>query len=306
MKLSIIQFVGLRQPTRKRSIVSIITVVVVATCASVAEAAISDGAACPSKGKIVGIQTKSGRTDFICKVEGKKMVWRVLKSEGGGTKSGSTSGSSGSGSKSGTNGKTSGKTVVESLPVNLSGDIWQWPTDAGAWPARETPPIHVFGKAYIVGKLQPDLTFDMLKVGTPVLSPITGIVLEVRDQPESCDVELYISDGVNRPISLDHIKASRAFKKGDPVKAGEVVGSVPKWDCTSNFGRFEFMMMSEVAESLAVCPADFFTSTLLASWKPALAKVMNDWNTYAAGRGYVTYSATEIANGVCASPTAPG
>ena len=107
-----VQFVGLRRPTQKRAIASIIAVVVVATWASVAEAAISDGAACTSKGKIVGVQTKSGRTDF-------------------------------------------------------------------------------------------------------------------------------------------------------------------------------------------------FTPTLSASWKPALAKVMNDWNTHAAGRGYVTYSPDEITNGVCASQTAP-
>jgi len=32
---------------------------------------------------------------------------------------------------------------------------------------------------------------------------------------------------------------------------------------------------------------------------------MDDWNTHAAGRGYATYSSEEIANGVCATPTAP-
>ena len=299
--------------SQHRIVGAVFTLLSIAMCASVAEAAISDGAACTSKGKIVGVQTKNGRTDFICKEESKKLVWRVLKSDSGGTKPASKPGSSGSGNKSGTTGttgtttgKTSGKIVVESLPVNLSGDIWQWPTESGVWPARESPPIHVFGKAYIPGKPQPDLTFDMLKVGTPVLSPITGIVLEVRNQPESCDVELYISNGSNRPISLDHITTSRAFKKGDAVKAGEVVGSVPKWDCNSNFGRFEFMMMSDVEEKLAVCPFNYFSDKLVAIWKPLLAKVMNDWNAHAAARGYVTYSPQEINDGACATPTAPG
>lgn len=285
-----------------RTVVAVFLLMSITMCASVAEAAISDGAVCTSKGKIVGVQAKNGRTDFICKAEGKKLVWRVLKSESGAAKPGSKSGTTGST----TAGKTSGKIVIESLPVNLSGNIWQWPTDSGVWPARESPPIHVFGKAYIPGKLQPDLTFDMLKVGTPVLSPITGIVLEVRNQPESCDVELYLSNGSNRPISLDHITTSRSFKKGDAVKAGEVVGSVPKWDCNSNFGRFEFMMMSEVEEKLAVCPVNYFSDKLVAIWKPLLAKVMNDWNDHASARGYVTYSPQEIAAGACASTTAPG
>ena len=35
----------------------------VASLASVAEAAISDGAACTTKGKVVGVKTKSGRTN---------------------------------------------------------------------------------------------------------------------------------------------------------------------------------------------------------------------------------------------------
>jgi hypothetical protein len=32
---------------------------------------------------------------------------------------------------------------------------------------------------------------------------------------------------------------------------------------------------------------------------------MNDWNAYVGSKGGVTYSAAEIAQGVCASPTAP-
>jgi hypothetical protein len=44
----------------------------------------------------------------------------------------------------------------------------------------------------------------------------------------------------------------------------------------------------------------------MAAWKPALAKVMNDWNIHVGSEAGATYTASEIAQGVCASPTAQG
>ena len=146
--------------------------------------------------------------------------------------------------------------------------------------------------------------FDMLKVGTTVLSPISGRVVDVRQQPDSCDVELYIGDESAPPISLDHIVTT--LQRGDVVTAGQPVGTVPQWQCTESFGGFELMVIGESGgQMLALCPANFFSTALMEVWKPALATVMTDWNTHAVGRGYVTYSPEEITNGVCASPTAP-
>ncbi len=193
--------------------------------------------------------------------------------------------------------------MIESLPLDLAADIWQWPVDEGTWPARERPPVHIFGKDY-QGKVEATLMFDMLKVGTTVLSPISGRVVDVRQQPDSCDVELYIGDESAPPISLDHIVTT--LQRGDVVTAGQPVGTVPQWQCTESFGGFELMVIGESdGQMLALCPANFFSTALMEVWKPALSTVMNDWNTYAAGRGYVTYSSEEITNGVCASPTAP-
>jgi len=199
----------------------------------------------------------------------------------------------------------SGEFAIESLPLDLAADVWQWPIDEGAWPARERPPVHIFGKEGLHdGKVEATLMFNMLKVGTTVLSPISGRVVDIREQSDSCDVELYIGDESAPPISLDHIVTT--LQRGDVVKAGQPVGTVPKWQCKESFGGFELMVIGESdGEILALCPANFFSTTLMEAWKPALATVMNDWNTHAVGRGYVTYSSAEITNGVCASPTAP-
>lgn len=244
-----------------------------------------------SKCTKVGTTRVVSGVSYKCVKSGQKLIWQATSSK---AKSPTT-----------TTAQPKKKFVIETLPLDLASDVWQWPTDVKSWPARDFPPIHIFGKAY-QGKIEATLMFDMLKVGTPVLSPVSGIVIEVRNQPESCDVELYISDGVNTPLSLDHITTSKSFKQGDPVKAGEVVGSVPKWQCTDSFGRFELMVISGAPDNVAVCPVNYFSDRLLAAWRPTLAKVMNDWNAYVGNRGGTTYSPAEIATGACATPTAPG
>jgi hypothetical protein len=193
--------------------------------------------------------------------------------------------------------------AIESLPLDLAADVWQWSVDEGSFPGGARPPVHIFGKDY-EGKVEVTLMFEMLKVDTTVFSPISGQVVDVREQPESCDVELYIGDGSAPPISLDHIVTT--LQRGDVVTAGQPVGTVPQWNCTESYGGFEFMVIGESSgEMLAFCPADYFSNALMEVWKPALVKVMNDWNTLASDRGYVTYSSEEIVNGVCATPTAP-
>jgi hypothetical protein len=59
-------------------------------------------------------------------------------------------------------------------------------------------------------------------------------------------------------------------------------------------------------QMLALCPVEFFSDDLAAKALPAIAKLMNDWNAYVGSKGGVTYSSAEIAQGVCASPTAQG
>jgi len=200
---------------------------------------------------------------------------------------------------------TSAPFAIESLPLDLAADVWQWPIVEGTWPAYRFPPVHIFGKEY-QGKVEAALTFNMLKVGTTVLSPISGQVGEVREQADTCDFELFIGDESGAPpIALDHLVPT--VQRGDVVTAGQPVGTVPKWQCKESYGGLELMMIEITGgQVLALCPANFFSTALMEAWKPALATVMNDWNTHAVGRGYVTYSSAEITNGICASPTTPG
>jgi len=194
--------------------------------------------------------------------------------------------------------------AIESLPLDLTGDPWNWPSDASGWPARDYPPVHIFGHDY-QGHVEATLMFDHLKVDTPVLSPITGKVIDVREQPESCDVELYIrSEAHDQIVSLDHISTNA--KRGDMVAAGDVVGSVPPWECKEAFGRFELMYGQEKDGAFtAYCPMNFLAESIRDASIAAIKNVMVRWNEVAGSAGSA-YSDEDLARGVCETDTAAG
>ena len=192
--------------------------------------------------------------------------------------------------------------AIESLPLDLAVDPWNWPANANGWPARDFPPVHIFGREY-QGHVEATLMFDLLKVDSPVLAPITGKVMDVRAQPESCDVELYIgSDTYGQTVSLDHI--STTLKRGDMVRAGEVVGSVPPWQCKEGFGRFELMYVQDKDGTIkAYCPMNFLANSIRDATIAAIKDVMVRWNKIA-GSATSAYSDEDLAHGICQTDTA--
>ena len=228
----------------------------------------------------------------------------VLASCGGDGGAGGNSSTRSNGSTKSNGGTTAAEAFrIDSLPIDLSADVWAWPANVDQWPASQFPPIHLFGKDYM-GKVESTLTFDMVKVGATVLSPITGRVVDVRPQPETCDVELYIgSETAQQVLSLDHVVAT--VNKGDDVVAGQAVATVPAWQCKESFGRFELMMVRDVGGVVqAFCPIDYLSDAMASRAKADITKVMTTWNSHAAG-AKSAYSDQELANGVCATPTAP-
>jgi len=191
---------------------------------------------------------------------------------------------------------------LQQLPVDLTAEIWNWPSDASSWPAREFPPIHIFGRTY-QGHVEPTLMFDMLKVGTNIVSPIHGVVVDVREQPESCDVELYIgSNEFQRVISLDHVTTT--LHKGVEVSAGDVIATVPPWECKQDFGRFELMVMGEGENSTqAICPMLLLAPSVAEESFRQIQLVMEKWNV-TAGSATSAYTAQDLKTGVCESETA--
>jgi len=189
--------------------------------------------------------------------------------------------------------------LVSALPVDVTKDIWAWPTmDINEWPANTYPPIAIFGRTY-QGHVEPTLLITMLKVGTPVLAAYPGRVKEIRTQPESCDAEVYIfsPNGGVRTASYDHI--SPTVKVGDSVKVGQQIGTIPAWECEAPFGAVELMVMEETSKGMmARCPLSILEPKKAAAVRGQVRSVMEKWNAFA-GAAPSAYTAEDLKRGVC-------
>ena len=140
--------------------------------------------------------------------------------------------------------------------------------------------------------------FDMVKVGTPVLSPITGTVVDVRMQPESCDAEVYIGDeNAQQVLSLDHVTPT--VTRGARVTSGQVVATVPKWECKDDFGRFELMVVKEAdGQMKSMCPLQFLAPDIRPQTDANIKDVMVRWNAVVGGAASA-YTDADLAKGPC-------
>ena len=282
----------------KKSTVFHAVLAVVALLPTSLASATSPGEPCSKFGQIIKVKSGSKTLELICDQVGSKILWQV--------RSGKGSGSAGTGG----NNKASKPGVstfsIESLPIKLSANPWDWPTDTNNFYARTYPVVNIFGRSY-QGKPEATLMFNYVKIGTPVLAPITGIVLEVRNQPESCDVELYMRASSGEIISLDHISTTLKADKNRVIKAGEAIGSVTKWECKEPFGRFELMYGAEKDKVYtALCPMNFLAPTIKSASIAAIRDLMVRWNKHVGPGGASAYSNTDLERGVCETETARG
>ena len=169
---------------------------------------------------------------------------------------------------------------LQMLPFDLSADIWAWPSDPQAWPARDTGPIRIFGREHM-GKPEPAMTFEMLKIGTPVRAAYSGKVLEVRANEEgSCDYELYISSTKPNEVvkgSYDHIIPT--VKRGAVVKAGDIIGTVPAWECDAPYGAMELMLIEFTDQGVqALCPMKALMPKQASKIRTQVVNLMKRWN----------------------------
>ncbi len=258
---------ALRHFCKNHLVVAVVAMLSVATLASVAEAAISDGAACTTKGKVVGVKTKSGRTNFICKVEGKKMVWRVLISQGSGSNSGSTSGSSTT-----TTAKTSPKAPVLSHPPidndGLMCDIGQQMVSTGFYC------FDAFANRLMdagAGKLKwlPHYTYR-LRANAKIYASMDGTIKRVIDQGGG-DLEFWLDNGDDVwMLVYDHVTTMRVAE-GARVRAGDWIAGMPNYVTH----QFEFQVNKDTRRidntSWHICPRTIGSTQFNAFHDSALA-----------------------------------
>jgi hypothetical protein len=120
--------------------------------------------------------------------------------------------------------------------------------------------FYVFGDKLSGGRINPNFEFASLKPDTKVVSASNGVVTFIKDQSDSGDFEVIVQpkDGSMWTVAYDHL-TKLAVKKGDVVKAGDVLGE----PATQGNGalRFEIQVnKDENGVTTHICP-----STLLAN-----------------------------------------
>ncbi len=200
--------------------------------------------------------------------------------------------------------------ALEYLPVGILSNPFAFESvDLTGWPAREFPPVHIFGTAY-QGRTEPTLMFDLLKVGTPVIAPFDGHILEVRDQPESCDSEMYLlpaSNDQENHLSIDHVVPAAAYRlSGAEFHAGDVLGTAPAWECDGEIARLELMVVyqsvGEQQPTKARCPLALAAPSRADTFAAAIRDVMESWNSRSP---MSSYTEQELSNGACAAEYVP-
>jgi murein DD-endopeptidase MepM/ murein hydrolase activator NlpD len=128
-------------------------------------------------------------------------------------------------------------------------------------------------------RLNPNFEFSSLKTGTKVISAIDGVVAFIKEQPGSGDSEVFIQpkDGSIWTVGYDHI-SSVAVKKGELVKAGDVIGD-PAVQGNGAL-RFEIQINKDVdGETTHVCPSTLLDEVLKTKLLGELSAMQQSWNT---------------------------
>ncbi len=155
------------------------------------------------------------------------------------------------------------------------------------------------------GIVEASLLLQMLKRDVDVVSGVSGKVVGVKEQSDTCDSEILIaptgsdSGPATWAVGYDHV-INVTVKFGDIVKPGDVLGQPGSMmlGCDGP-GRVELQINNEQA-GLAYCPMTMLGEKQQAA-ESALRDVMSQWNTLTVE---AVYDDNEIGLGGCASATA--
>lgn len=145
--------------------------------------------------------------------------------------------------------------------------------------------FYVFGDPLEGGRLNPNFEFSSVKADAEVISAIDGIVVNVMEQPETKDYEVFIlpKEGSVWSLGYDHL-INLKVEKGDSVVVGTVIGN----PAIQNNGlhRFELQINSDFAgETIHHCPTTLLDESVRADVETELQTMMDAWE----GLGYELY-----------------
>lgn len=149
--------------------------------------------------------------------------------------------------------------------------------------------FYVFGDVLSGGRKNPNFEFAAMKKGTPVIAAIDGYIVDVKEQADSKDYEVFLQpkEGSQWVLGYDHL-VNVKVQRGSTVKVGDTLGE-PAVENNGQY-RFEFQVNKGINNDVThVCPSTLLAASVKDKWTADLLAMQKKWETVS---GYDLYNET--------------
>ncbi len=127
-------------------------------------------------------------------------------------------------------------------------------------------------------RINPNFEFRGITKPIDLIAAIDGIVIDIKEQSGSSDVELFIvpSENSNWVVGYDHI-TDVVVEKGQTVKAGQKLGVVAKE--SSGDYRYELQINNNATDTMH-CPTTLLDPSVKTLLGTQITKLASDWTAW--------------------------
>ena len=124
-------------------------------------------------------------------------------------------------------------------------------------------------------KRLPEITY-ILPVGTPVVSPIDGIVFNINVIGWSQDYAVHLKTSRDEEwmVSFEHL-INLNVAMGDRINAGQIIGEAAPWNGGTGFA--ELVVWKGGREILKRCPFDALEESIKPVYAEKISNLVSDW-----------------------------
>jgi len=127
-------------------------------------------------------------------------------------------------------------------------------------------------------KRLPEITY-ILPVGTPVVSPIDGIVFNINVIGWSQDYAVHLKTSRDEEwmVSFEHL-INLNVAMGDRINAGQIIGEAAPWNGGTGFA--ELVVWKGGREILKRCPFDALEESIKPVYAEKISNLVSDWEKF--------------------------
>jgi hypothetical protein len=224
---------------------------------------------------------------------------------GAGAPNGEANGAAGSGGSAGRKGAGAQPPVLEGLPVDVAAFDLSF---RGDQKIMDMGPVVPVGGVVPGHPPEASLMFQFLRRDAQVRAVAPGLVVNVVNQPESCDVEIHVigvgasGNDASWVMGYDHVEAP-TVARGDVIATGQVLGRPgmaygQTGQCDPSIpGRVELQVNHKRStDEVAVCPLGLMSAATREQAMSTIAGLMRSWNERV---GREVYGPSVIGRGGC-------